>query len=296
MTFARIRHRLTHGRPLVLDSDTCASFRARGVALDTPGAVGLLLRERQHQVARHYHAEIERGVDVLCALTADTTPRALAEVGMEHRSAALTGTAVELALEAASMAPKPVAVAGVLGSDMVGPAAAERLHAELGEHARRLAAAGCELLLVRGQGSRIGLMAGVVAAAATELPVWASIEVLPSGELAAGGAAAPLLESLGDAGASVVLFEVPGTDVGVSRLRSVADTGLALGVLLAGGPESVRGFPDSDAETLPWAARALELDASGARVIGGGAGTTEEHTAALAQALGAAHPSLPPSA
>ena len=127
MSFELIRKRLLDGRPLVLDSDTGASFRARGVLLSSPGALGQLLRERQSEVEAHYRAEIESRVDVLSALTADTTPRALSEVGMEHRAAQLTGRAVELALEAALLSSKPIAVAGVLGSDMVSPVAADRI-------------------------------------------------------------------------------------------------------------------------------------------------------------------------
>src|SRR5687768_10418894 len=115
MSFERIRHRLKRGRPLVLDADTGASFRARGVALDTPGALGQLLRERPLEVLDHYRAEVRSRVDVLSALTGDTTPRTLSEVGMQHRSALVTGLAVELAFEAASESDKPVAVAGVLG-------------------------------------------------------------------------------------------------------------------------------------------------------------------------------------
>ena len=52
MSFELIRKRLVEGRPLVLDSDTGASFRARGVLLGSPGALGQLLRERPAEVAR----------------------------------------------------------------------------------------------------------------------------------------------------------------------------------------------------------------------------------------------------
>ena len=72
MSFELLRKRLTEGRPLVLDSDTGASFRARGVLLGSPGALGQLLRERPAEVEAHYRAEIESRVDVLSALTADT--------------------------------------------------------------------------------------------------------------------------------------------------------------------------------------------------------------------------------
>jgi len=297
MSFESIKHRLISGRPLVLDADTGASFRARRVELDAPGALGMLLRKQPEEVLRHYRAEVRSRVDVLSALTIDTTPRALAEVGMQHRAAMLTGIAVELAIEAASESPKPVAVAGVLGGERVAPMAADRLHSEYSEHADRLAAAGCELLIARGQGSRLGLMAATVAAASTELPTWAVIECLPNGEFITGGAVGPLIEALQEAGASAVLFEVASIDSGIELLahaRGIVNAeGMVPGVLLAAGTLSVRGFPDSSSEPEQWAQRTLELDIQGARVIGGGAGTTEGHTAALASALKEIHPSMP---
>jgi len=298
MTFERIRHRLQTGRPLVVDSDTGAAFRARGVELDSPGTLGQMLRERPSEVLAHYRTEIRSRVDVLSALTADTTPRALAEVGMEHRSAQLTRRAVELALEAAEESPSPVAVAGVLGSDMVSPVAADRLHDEFTEHAARLAAAGCELILARGQGSRIGLMAAVVAAARTELPTWAVLEFASGDELTSEGNAVDLVETLSEAGASVILFEVATVDLGLAYLKrfrsAFARHGVAPGVLLAASEASVRGFHDEASNPEHWVERAVDLSAGGARAIGGGAGTTEAHTHSLAVALGSLHPSLPP--
>jgi 5-methyltetrahydrofolate--homocysteine methyltransferase len=293
MSFERLRKRLIEGRPLVLDSDTGASFRARGVLLSSPGALGQLLREQPAEVESHYRAEIESRVDVLSALTADTTPRALAEVGMEHRAAQLTSRAVELALDATQDADRPVAVAGVLGSDMVSPVAADRLHEELAEHAARLAAAGCQLLVARGQGSRLGLMAAVVAAARTELPTWAVLEC--DGSLDSNPE--ELIEALADAGADVLLFEVPQIEIGLRELQrfknALESHGVVPGVLLAASESAVRGFDDPLSDPEHWVERALDLSLGGARVIGGGAGTTEAHTRALALALGSLHPSVP---
>jgi methionine synthase I (cobalamin-dependent) len=298
MSFEQIRKRLSEGRPLVLDSDTGASFRARGVLLSSPGALGQLLRERPAEVQAHYRAEIESRVDVLSALTADTTPRALSEVGMEHRAAQLTGRAVELALEAAGDVGRPIGVAGVLGSDMVSPVAADRLHEELTEHAARLAAAGCELLVARGQGSRLGLMAAVVAAARTDLPTWAVVECGPAGDGETLANPRGLVEALAEAGASTLLFEVPHIESGLRELErfkgALESCGMFPGVLLAASDGAVRGFDDPLSDAEHWVERALDLSLGGARVIGGGAGTTEAHTRALAIALGSLHPSAPP--
>ncbi len=280
-----------------MDSDTGASFRARGVLLNSPGALGQLLRERPDEVESHYLAEIDSRVDVLSALTADTTPRALSEVGMEHRAAQLTGRAVELALDAALQHSKPIAVAGVLGSDMVSPVAADRLHEELTEHAARLGAAGCQLLIARGQGSRLGLMAAVVAAARTELPTWAVIECGLAGGSTAEGDPSELIEALAEAGAGTLLFEVPNVDVGLRQLErfqiALEQHDIFPGVLLAASESAVRGFDDPLSDPEHWVERAIDLSLGGARVIGGGAGTTEAHTRALALALGSLHPSIP---
>jgi 5-methyltetrahydrofolate--homocysteine methyltransferase len=297
MSFEQIRQRLVEGRPLVVDSDTMASFRARGVLLNSPGALGQLLREKPSEVEAHYRAEIDSRVDILSALTADTTPRALAEVGMEHRSAQLTSRAVELALDAALDNPKPIGIAGVLGSDMVSPVAADRLHEELTEHAARLAAAGCQLLIARGQGSRLGLMAAVVAASRTDLPTWAVIECGPTGDSTVEGNPFELIAALAEAGAAALLFEVPHIDIGLRQLDRFKPAlevhSMFPGVLLAASENAVRGFDDALSDPEHWVERALDLSIGGARVIGGGAGTTEAHTRALALALGSLHPSVP---
>jgi 5-methyltetrahydrofolate--homocysteine methyltransferase len=294
MSFAHVKQRLLAGRPLVVAADSNASLRARGVALDVPGALGQLLREHPDEVREHYRVEVGCRADVLAALTGDTTPRALAEVGMEHRSAQLTARAVELALDAAEESAKPVAVAGMLGSDMVSPVAATRLHEELEEHAARLMAAGCELLIARGQGSRVNLMAAVVAGARHELPTWAVVE--RTGD-SSSGSDHELFQSLQSAGASVVLFEVSSVKLGLDELartrEALEDASLVAGILLASSEIAVPGFPDLEGSPERWADHALDLDVGGARVIGGGAGTTESHLRALAQALGSLHPSMP---
>jgi 5-methyltetrahydrofolate--homocysteine methyltransferase len=292
MSLEHVHTRLVAGRPLVVAADANASLRARGVALDAPGALGVLLRSRPSEVLAHHRVEVACRADILVALSADTTPRALAEVGMEHRSAQLTGRAVELALEAAEDSPKPLAVAGVLGSDQVSPIAATRLHEELIEHSERLAVAGCELIIARGQGSRLNLMAAVVAAARTDLMTWAVVETRDP-ELALD---MELFESLREAGASVVLFELASVARGLAELArtkdALEDAALAPGVLLAASETALPGFADGTLDPETWTDHALDLDFAGARVIGGGAGTTEEHLRALAGALGSLHPSI----
>jgi 5-methyltetrahydrofolate--homocysteine methyltransferase len=270
--------------------DPVRSLQARGLALPPPAALGRLLRENPAAAREHYHHDIAAGVDVLCCLTADTIPRALQQIGMAFRSAALTGCAVDLALDAAELAPRPLLVAGVLGNGLVAPAAEDRIGEELGTHAARLAAAGCELILARGFGLppdapphhddpalvRIARRAAVVSGAMTQLPTWAVIPIDATGFTIDGEAADECARRAADEGAQVVLFEIPTVDVGLAWLDR----------LLAAGSGRV-GFSPAAGDLVPeaWALDAKRLLDAGVRVIGGGAGTTQRHLAALSALL-----------
>jgi 5-methyltetrahydrofolate--homocysteine methyltransferase len=136
-------------------------------------------------------------------------------------------------------------------------------------------------------------MAAVLAAARSELPVWAVIE-----RWSDAASDASVFHALRAAGATVALFEVPSVALGLAELHrareNAAEAELSVGVLLAASQGALPGFPDLSGSPEAWADHALDLDLAGARVIGGGAGTTEAHLDALARALGAVHPSLPP--
>ncbi len=274
----------------MVDSDVGASLRERGLPIDGPGALGAVLHKNPDMVRAHHQAELSSRVDVLSALTADTAPRALSESGMEHRSARLTGLALDLVADVAQVSEKPVAIAGVLGSDQVTATKRGRFEDEMAEHAKRIAVGGAELLIVRGMGSRLDLVFGVAAAASQELPSWAVVDA----HLAGDDELVELVGSLADAGAEAVLFEVSSIDDGLRRLRVLESAQLPVvyGTLLSAAPDALRGFPSPLFSS--WVDRAVELTDAGARIVGGGAGTTEDHTRALAVRLGVLHPSLPP--
>jgi S-methylmethionine-dependent homocysteine/selenocysteine methylase len=274
-----------------VSADPEASFRARGVTLKAPASMGRLLREQPNDAAEHYHQEIIAGVDVLCALTAETLPRALGQIGMPFRAAALTGAAVELALEAIEGAPRPIVVAGVLGSSQVTPTAVDRMTEDLGMHAARLAAAGCELLLARGYGqpspepglSRLARRAAVVSAAATQLPTWAVLELGENGATADGELIEDAARAAVDAGAPMVLLEVPGLACAAALLERAKRVvpGVAVGVAPGAMEAGADGVDDPAARIEAWAQGAKRLVDAGARVLGGGPGTTTRHLAAL---------------
>jgi 5-methyltetrahydrofolate--homocysteine methyltransferase len=305
-----ILSRLDTGRPLLLGGDPLASLRARGVALHPPAGLGRLLRESPAAAREHYHQEIACGVDVLACLTSDTIPRALQQIGMAFRAAALTGCAVDLALDVADVAPRPVIVAGVLGNERVPPAAEDRIGEELGTHAARLAAAGCELILARGFGLarepvfhasaardsslpapvdpalvRIARRAAIVSGAMTGLPTWAVIPVDHGGFTVDGASAEECARHAFDEGARVVVLEVPLVEVAFAWIDRLQ----ALGGHVGFAPAAAGLDPDA------WATEAKHLLEAGSRVLGGGPGVTQRHIAALhAQLRSHDRPSLWP--
>lgn len=280
-----ILSRLETGRPLLVSGDPVASLVADGVHISGPAAIGRMIREQPFAAAEHYHREITSGVDVLVALTADTIPRSLQQIGMPFRSAALTGAAVDVAIEAADGAPRPLIVAGALGTAEIPPMAADRMTEELGMHAARLATAGCELILARGFAgpttdghlARLARRAAVVSGAATQLPTWAVITLGDGGFTADGESAEECARAAIDAGAQVVLFEIPQVEVAMAWLDRLEDVAGKAAVGFA--PAAGAGTPEG------WAADARRLLDEGVRVLGGGKGTTHRHISALSGLL-----------
>jgi S-methylmethionine-dependent homocysteine/selenocysteine methylase len=301
-----ILSRLDTGRPLLVSGDPVASLRALGRELPGQAPLGRLLREHPSAIREHYYQDITTGIDVLCCITADTMPRALQQIGMPFRAAALTGQAVDLALDAAEMTPRPLIVAGVLGNTDVPPVPVERLSEELGTHARRLATDGCELILARGFAAggggagaggaggtedgdgaayaRLARRTAITSGVLTELPTWGVVGLDWSGFTRDGEAADECARHAFDAGAGVALFEIPSAEVGlgwIDRLFAVCAASRR-GPDVASGNRYI-GFSIAAGALDPdgWAHEARRLLEADVRVLGGGPGTTQRHLAAL---------------
>jgi methionine synthase I (cobalamin-dependent) len=284
-------------RTLVMSGDPLSALRARGTTISSNSAIGRLLREAPQAIADFHQQEISVGIDVLRALTASTTTRALAPIGMAFRAAALTGTAVELAMAAAaSTATRRVAVAGMLGHTATVPIA-DRIAEDYAIHAARLAAAGCEILVACGFESaqaarvapalaRLARRAAVVSASTTQLATWALVELDAGGRTPDGEDFEEAAQAALDSGADTLIFEVASAELGLKVLERLASaTGEAQIGLLLGATLSETDAPDR-AETIDaWALSANRLIDAGARILGGGAGTTLGHLGALAKTL-----------
>ena len=288
--------RLEAGRPLVLGGDPTSSFMARGVAVEGAAPLGRAVREAPGAVAEHYQQEIAAGADVIAALTDETMPRSLAQIGMAFRSAALTGQAVDMALEAAEGAPRPIVVAGLLGARWIAPTIPERITEEYAMHATRLAASGCELIIARGFSpevfrpgaslARMARMAAVVSACATRMPTWAVLESTDGERVVDGDSVEESARAAVEAGAQAVVVDVPSEATGLVALEGAGRGGAKrVGLLLAASPESRHGVADTAGSVDAWATACMRLFDAGALMIGGGAGTTSRHVAALARTV-----------
>jgi methionine synthase I (cobalamin-dependent) len=260
-----------------------------GVALHGVVALGRLVRDEPAVITAIHAGDVAAGADVLLALTSDTMALALGHIGMAFRAAALTRCAVDLALDAARRASRPVAVAGVIGNPSVEVAALDRAEEEASLHAARLVSSGCDLIIARGLAaaagsqadlSRLARRAAIKSAAATRLPTWALIELKHEERAASGEPIEEIVAEAMDAGAELVLLEVPSADVGLGAIRRIeaARPGTTTGVLAA-----ARG--DDAAAIEAWVKGGRALADAGARVLGGGAGAKADHVAALASAL-----------
>jgi len=262
-----------------LSADAASSLRAEGAPLDGPAPLGRLVREHPGDVRRHYEREVAAGVDVMCALTAETMPRVLAQAGMAFRAAALTGSAVEMAIDVAAHASHPVVVAGLLGGRTGGVLAADRVAEECAMHAARLSAAGCEIIVACSVGpfaSKLGRMSAIISASTLRLPTWALVD-LRGGHTSDGEELTDCAKSAVDSGAQVLLFDA------ASEIEAADAIDAVVGVL--GEAKAGVLLADSAGNPEAWADAAKRLVRGGARVIGGGQGTTSDHLAALSRSL-----------
>jgi len=285
--------RLRDGAPLLLDGATGTELERRGVSTALPLWSAPALLEHADVVLRIHADYAAAGAELLTANTFRTQRRTLARGGLGERAAELTRIAVELARRAARERPGGAFVLGSAPTledcyrpDLVPDAGA--LAREHAEHARHLAAAGADAILVETMNSVREAIAATRAACDTGLAAWASFVCWDGARLLSGEPLDAAARAARDAGATVLLVNcLPPSNVQVC-LDTLARAGLPFGVYAnLGAPNDTSGFARSeDCTPEQFAAHALRWLDAGARVVGGCCGTTPAHIRAIAARLG----------
>ncbi len=299
--------RAPDGGFILLDGGLGVSLAARGI--DTRGPLFsscALLDARGLAALEQVHREFARaGAEVLTTATFRTSRRSLQRAGLADRFDELVQAAVRAARAGAAAAGETgasgdgrraarVRIAGSLAplEDCYAPRRSPpeaRAFAEHQEHARALAAAGCDLLLVETICSAREGLAAVRAAASTGLAVWASAQLSPRGALPDGSPAAAFFLDARAAGAEALLINCTpcdGIDAALPTLRlAAARAGAAFGVYPQLGEIDPRSGWASGPVLPPslFAARARRWLEAGASILGGCCGAGPDAIAALFQ-------------
>ncbi len=295
---ASLLDRLRHGPPLVLDGAMGTELERRQVATPLPAWTAAALVAVPAAVLAIHREYVAAGADLLTTATFRTTRRALAAAGAAERAAELTQLAVRLAREAAADASRPVWVLGSMAplEDCYRPDLVpepEALAAEHQEHARNLAGAGVDAILIETMNTRREATVAVAAAWETGLPVLASFIAGADGNLFDGEPLSTLVPALIATGAAAVLVNC----TPVSTTERVLPALAALAGSTPFGAYANIGYPhpggwefSRDLGPADFARHAAGWVQAGARIVGGCCGTTPAHIAAVRAAVDGLHP------
>lgn len=286
--------RLTNGEILLLDGATGTEIERRGLHTYLPlwSALGLI---EQPALVRAIHEDYARaGADILTANTFRTTARTLSHAGHDPAQASdLTRLAVRLAQEAAAATGRDVLIAGSIAplEDCYSPWLSppeEIAFAEHLAHARNLAAAGVDFLMVETMPVIDEAAAAVRAALTTGLPVTAGFVLGEDGRLLSGETLAEAVERVVPLGVCAILVNCspPGTITNaLHTLRGLTHLPIGGYANLGTVDDTVGWRADEHTSGPAYAAAAEEWLRAGAQIIGGCCGTRPEHIAALRELL-----------
>jgi S-methylmethionine-dependent homocysteine/selenocysteine methylase len=294
-----LESRLRADAPLILDGATGTELERRGVATRLPLWSARAL-DSDPELVRQIHADyVASGVDAITANTFRTQRRTLAHAGIANRAEELTRRAVALARSAAadraSFAQRGEAErrpsVWVFGSSPTledcyhperVPDAASLAH-EHAEHARHLAHAGVDAILVETMNTQRESCAALRAARDVGVPALASFVCWDGARLLSGEPLADAVRAAADEAACAVLVNCLPPSNAEACLDTLAAQPLPFGIYPnLGAPEDEFGFRRSeDVSPKRFAELAAGWAARGARVLGGCCGTTPAHLAAL---------------
>ncbi len=283
--------RLAEGAVLLADGATGTNYQDLGIepgvapeewVLDEPGKV-----QELHQ------RFVAAGSEIVLTCSFGGSSLRLADERLAGRAVEVNRRAAELARDAVGT---DVLVAGSLGptghlTEPLGPLTHELAVATYAEQARALADGGVDLLVLETFFSLDeGLWALEGIASAGDLPVVVSYSFDQGTKTMMGLTPTQVVEAFGPLGIAAI---------GANCGRSLADTDLIVEELLgaagelplwvkpnAGVPRMVRDSVVYDAGPADFAAHVAGYVERGARIVGGCCGSTPEHIAAIAGALG----------
>jgi 5-methyltetrahydrofolate--homocysteine methyltransferase len=280
--------------PIAADGAMGTALIARGLPPGLPPEAWLLTPEGAAAVGAVHRAHAAAGAAILLTSTFGATPNRLADGPAAGRTREVCRAAVGVA--------RAVAAPGTFVAGNLGPTGAllapygdldpGAARAGYAEQAAALAEAGVDLLWVETMADLAEARAAVEGAhdAAPDLPVVATL-TFERGRTLFGDrpeAAAAVLAGLGVAavgancgnGFDAVLGVLPGLAAGAPGVVLVAKANAGRPVAR---PDGTLSYPATPADAAAYARRAVEL---GASIVGGCCGTTAEHVAAIAGALG----------
>ncbi len=276
----------------ILDGGLGSELGRRGLDTQTVlWSTVALLGDRGRAILREVHRDyVFAGADVITANTFRTNRRALDKGGIADRFAALVEAAVHAARTARDEAKRPdVRVAGSMAPledcyrpDLRPPP--EEARREHGEHAKALAGAGCDLLLVETVGTVGEGLVAAEAALETGLPVWFAAMAHPRGEPFGWSDLREVSRRVAALGVQAVLLNCTPVEGIDAALPALPGAGLPFGAYAHMGEiDPASGWPSGPVLSPgDYRARACAWIAAGATIVGGCCGTTPNHIAALA--------------
>jgi 5-methyltetrahydrofolate--homocysteine methyltransferase len=276
---------------LLLDGGMGSLLMARG--LEAGRAPEWWVVEHPDRVEGVHRAYVEAGSDIIETDTFGASPPKLRAAGLAGRCREVNARAVEIARRACAGG---TLVAGDIGPSglllpPVGSAAAAEMREAFAEQASALAEAGADLLSIETMFDLREALAALEAAAATGLPVLASmtLESRKRGFFTImGDSIAGSLAALADAGAAAAGFNCTVTPR--VMLAMVEEAGRTASVPIvaqpnAGAPRATADGAVYDESPEEFAQALAAMAAAGARLLGGCCGTTPEFIAGARRAL-----------
>lgn len=288
---------LVRGEFVLLDGAMGTELEERGVPTPLPLWSAEALRVSPDQVRRIHEDNIRAGADVLTTATFRTTRRTMAKAGLpESEADRLTTLAVSLARQArdAAAAGREIGIAGALAplEDCYRPQAApveSEAYPEHLEQARRLVAAGVDLLLIETMNTIGEGRAAAAAAKAAGIPFVVSFICADAVTILSGEPLADAARTVEPFGPAAILVNCTPPDIVGGCLDTLArSVATPIGCYPnAGGSdfETEEWQLDTRASPEGFARMAAVWIRSGALVLGGCCGTSPAHIKALRAAL-----------